>query len=61
MSDTDGSLTCMVGWPIPCFCTDLAVLPADVRQAWLRQVVKAIPPVPHRSLVLSAPLSRSGL
>jgi len=59
MHDSDGSLTSMIGWPIPCFCTDH--MPADTRQHWLADIMIAIPPFPHRNAALSAPLSRSGL
>ena len=59
MNDSDGSLTSMIGWPIPCFCTDH--MPADTRQHWLRDIMTAIPPFPHHNAALSAPLSRSGL
>src|SRR5215467_14548298 len=59
MHDSDGSLTSMIGWPIPCFCTDH--MPADTRKHWLRDIMTAIPPFPYPSIALSAPLSRSGL
>jgi hypothetical protein len=57
MRDSDGSLTSMTGWPIPCYCTD--DMPATARQAWLRDILNAIPPM--REGKMTAPLSRSGL
>lgn len=59
MHDSDGSLTSMIGWPIPCFCTDH--MPTATRQHWLADIMTAIPPFPQHNTTLPAPLSRSGL
>jgi hypothetical protein len=63
ITDDDGSFTDMIGWPIPCHCTD-SVPP--IIQALIAILTAHAGPASHtaptsRSALLSAPLSRSGI
>ena len=56
----DGSMTDMIGWPIPCLCTDH--IPDSIKALLTGPAGRTAPTSPMaQSAILTAPLSRSGL